>query len=401
MQLNRTSLSRTEFVILMSLIVALDALAIDSMLPALSHISQDLQIQHNNDRQFIITSIFIGYALGVIFYGILSDSIGRKKPVCIGFLLFLTGTIIAMLAESFAILLFGRFLQGAGAAGPHVIAIAIIRDQYSGRSMAQIMSLVMMIFILIPAIAPLLGQFILLFSHWRSIFLMLAIYAFISLAWFIWRQPETLPKAKRSPITLQHIRHSSKTVLTNRQCVVYTLLEGFLFAAFLAFLSTSQQVFQIQYSLGSEFPLYFASLSLVLGLAAFLNARWVTQLGMRRLLHYALIATTLSSLLYFIYVENVAHASLTSYLLYMGLTYFCFGIIFGNAHSLAMEPMGHIAGFAAALIGTITTLMASTLAALIGGQYTQNNTIPIILGFGCMSLIGLFLMRLEKRNINN
>ncbi len=196
MKSNTKALSRVEFIILMSVVVAVDALAIDSILPALSFISNEFGIQEGNDRQYIVTSLFIGYGIGVLIFGIASDSFGRKRPIYVGFAIFLIGTAVTVFATSFSMLLVGRALQGLGAAGPQIIPTAITRDLYKGRGMAKIMSLIMMVFMMVPAIAPLIGQGVLLLTNWQGVFVMLGVYALFALTWFAFRQPETLPAKK-------------------------------------------------------------------------------------------------------------------------------------------------------------------------------------------------------------
>jgi len=188
-----TALSRTEYIILMSAIVAVDALAIDAILPALAFMSDYFGLRNDNDRQLIVTSIFVGYAVGVMIFGVASDSFGRKRPIYIGFAVFLVGTLVTIFATDFTVLIIGRVLQGMGAAGPQIIPTAMTRDIYKGRGMAQIMSLIMMVFLIIPAIAPLMGQLVLMVWNWQGIFVVLGIYALFALAWFALRQPETLP----------------------------------------------------------------------------------------------------------------------------------------------------------------------------------------------------------------
>ena len=263
------ALSRIEFIILMSAIVAIDALAIDAILPALSFMSNEFGVQEGNDRQFIVTSIFIGYGFGVLVFGIASDSFGRKRPIYIGFFIFLIGTLVAIFANSFSILLLGRVLQGIGAAGPQIIPTAITRDLYKGRGMAKIMSLIMMVFMIIPAIAPLIGQGILILTNWQGIFAMLGVYALFVMIWFSIRQPETLAVEHRVPFSFSQAWQSIKEVLANKRAVKFTIAEGMAFAAILAYLSTAQQVFQEHFGLGQRFPIYFGGLALVMMIASF------------------------------------------------------------------------------------------------------------------------------------
>ena len=302
-----------EFVALMAISMSLVALAIDAMLPALGQIGADLGLTRDNDRQLVLTLLFAGLAVGQLFYGPVSDTFGRRAPILFGFGLFIVGSLIAIFAPTFDWLLVGRFLQGLGAAGPRIITVAIVRDGSAGREMARIMSLVMMVFILVPAVAPALGQIILLFAPWRGIFVALLLLAGATMAWFHIRQPETLPADKRLPFSPAAIGSSFREVLTTRSAVVYTLAGGMIFGAFIGFLNTSQQILQELYGLGVRFPAYFAFLALTIGLSSFVNSRLVVRYGMRYLSRLALAVSVLASgvfLLICLYRHPGLHLSL-------------------------------------------------------------------------------------------
>lgn len=392
------TLSRIEFILLMSAIVAVDALAIDAILPALSSMSRDFGVHGGNDRQYIVTSIFIGYAFGVMIFGIVSDSFGRKRPVYIGFAIFLMGTLVTVFATSFPMLLAGRVLQGIGAAGPQVIPTAITRDLYKGRGMAEIMSLIMMVFMLVPAIAPLIGQGILMIASWQGIFVMLGVYSLIALVWFTVRQPETLLPEARVPFSFQQVGSSIREVLRNQQAVKYMVAEGLTFAAVLAYLSMAQQVFQEHYQLGERFPLYFGGLALVMMVASFVNSRLVERLGMRLLVMRGAIFLFAASVVYLVIILlRDQSVPLWSFMLYASMAYFCLGILFGNMHSLAMEEVGHVAGVAASVVGSVSTLIATVLAAIIGSFYNDSIT-PIVLGFGVLMLPIIVISWRDRQN---
>ena len=380
------ALSRTEYIILMSVIVAVDALAIDAILPALSYMGDYFNIQNDNDRQYIVTSIFVGYAIGVMIFGVASDSFGRKRPIYVGFAFFLLGSLVTVFATDFSVLLLGRVLQGLGAAGPQIIPTAITRDIYKGRGMAQIMSLIMMVFMIVPAIAPLMGQLVLIVWNWQGIFVAIGIYSLLALTWFAIRQPETLPPELRVPFSVKQVVISISEVMRNNRAMKYTLAEGFAFGAVLAYLSTAQQVFQEHFELGDKFPIYFGSLALVMMVSSFLNSRLVDGLGMRLLvLSASAILFVVSTIYLGIILLNDASVPLWSFMLYASVFYFCLGILFGNLHSMAMEQVGHVAGVAASVVGCVSTLLATALAAFIGGFY--NNTVtPVIIGLAVLML---------------
>jgi len=392
-------LARPEFITLMACMAALEALAIDMMLPALSQIGGDLSISHTNERQLIITSIFLGVALGILGYGIAGDSLGRKKPIYFGLIVFVLGSFVCTLSDNFTFMLFGRVLQGIGAAGPYVLSTALIRDMYKGRQMAEIMSLVLMVFILVPAVAPLIGQTILLISDWRSIFMLLGIFATATGIWFFIRQPETLPLEKRLPLSLARSFDGIKEVLCSRKVLSFILAEGCIFGAFVGFLSTSQQVFQDQYQLGETFPIYFALMATFLGVAAFFNSRWVVRLGMYTLVSWSLLTVSVSSTLLLAYEFLSLNGSpFWLFLAYMMSIYFCIGLVFGNLKSMAMEPMGHIAGIASAVIGSISTILGAVLGAFIGSFYVDS-VFPIIAGFVLLSIVAKYFVHLGEGNV--
>ncbi len=370
----------------MSVIISVEALAIDAILPALSFMSNEFGLGESNKRQFIVSSLFVGYGFGVLVFGIASDTLGRKRPVYIGFLMFLIGTLVAIFATSFSMLIFGRVLQGFGVAGPQIIPTAITRDLYKGRGMAEIMSLIMMVFMMVPAIAPLIGQGVLLFTNWQGIFVMLAVYAVFALTWFAMRQPETLAPKDRVPFSISQVWGSIKEVLRNKRAMKFTITEGLAFGAILAYLSTAQQIFQEHFQLGEKFPLYFGALALVMMAASFINSTLVEKLGMHYLVLRGAIILFLASSIYLVFIlRNDSSVPFWSFLIYASISYFCLGILFGNMHSLAMEQVGEVAGTAASIIGFVSTLYAVIIAAIIGSFYNDTIT-PIVFGFALLML---------------
>lgn len=382
-----------EFVTLMALMMALVALAIDAMLPALPIIGEELGATHENDSQLIVSLLFLGMALGQLFFGPLSDSIGRKTALCAGLGLFVVGAMVSLVAESFTRVLVGRFVQGLGVAGPRSVSLALIRDQYEGRAMARVMSFVMTIFILVPVIAPTLGQAILLVANWRAIFAVLAVFALMLFGWFAWRQPETLLTSHRMPFSLQRILHVSREVCTNRIAFGYTMVAGLVSGAFLGFLSSAAQIFQQQYGLGSLFPIYFAVLASAAGVASLMNANLVMRFGMRALISHAMLSLAVTSAAFFGFAFlHAGSPPLWCTMAYLLATFFAIGILFGNLNSLAMEPLGHVAGIGSALVGSISTLISVPLGILIGHSY--NGTIlPLVGGFAVLGALSLLVMR--------
>mgnify|MGYP000135566657 CR=1 FL=1 len=382
-----------EFIALMALTTSLVALTVDGMLPALPDIGKDLGVSDPNAPQLVISMVFLGMAIGQLFFGPLSDSIGRKPSLYIGMGVFIVGCLMSIFATSFEMMIAARITQGIGASGPRTIPMALIRDEYEGRSMARIMSLIMMVFILVPMLAPLLGQIVIYYANWRAIFTCFLILAVVLLVWFACRQPETLVPEKRKPLNASTIVSGFKEVLKNRIALGYTACMGMLSGPFIAYLATAQPILQEQYDLGIRFPAYFAILSLSIGVASYLNSRLVMKWGMRLLSSFSLISIITISSIFAIYLFiNGAQPPLWLFMSYMVMILFFNGILFGNITSIAMGPLGHVAGVGAAVVGSLSTLISVPFGIWIGQSYTDS-VMPVVIGFmGCCA-VALCLMQ--------
>lgn len=373
--------------------ISLTALSIDAMLPALPQIGVDLNVQNDNGRQLVVSTIFLGLAVGQLFFGPLSDKTGRKPAVYIGFAVYISGGLIAAFAFSFPMLLAGRLLQGIGASSPRAVTLALVRDRYEGRAMARVMSFVMTVFILIPMIAPSMGQAILLISGWRSIFGSFVLLALITVTWFALRMPETLALEDRAPFSLRRIIDATREILRNRTATGYTVSAGLVSGAFLGYLNSSQQIFQEQYALGDRFPLFFGVIAFSLGLASLLNTQLVMRFGMRFLVRFSLNTVVgLAILAFGIAFLADGQPPLWFLMTYLMLTFFNVGILFGNQNALAMEPLGHLAGIGAAIVGSLSTLIQIPLGTLIGQSY-NGTVIPLIIGLAVLAGISIFVVR--------
>jgi MFS transporter, DHA1 family, multidrug resistance protein len=272
-----------------------------------------------------------------------------------------------------------------------------VRDEYVGVAMARIMSLVLTTFILVPAVAPAIGQGILLVADWRAIFGMLLLLGLIVLVWFALRQPETLPLERRARFSLARILLGVRETCGNRVALGYTVAAGLTFGAFLGYIISSAQIFLSLYGVGRLFPVYFGGLALAIGVATYANSRLVMRYGMQRLATLAVGLIGGGSAAFFLFAWAAAGAPpLWSLMPYFALAFFCFGLVFGNFNALAMEPLGHIAGVAAAVVGTITSLMSLTLGTLIGQSY-DGTVLPLIAGFAVLGLGSLAVMRWAER----
>jgi MFS transporter, DHA1 family, multidrug resistance protein len=385
---DRTS---AEFVALVALTTSLVAMSIDTMLPALGDIAAELAPRDPNDRQLVLTTFFAGLSLGQLVYGPVSDSTGRKPALYSGIALFMLGGLCCALAPSFGWLLAGRALSGFGAAGPRIVAVAVVRDLHAGRAMAKVMSFVTSVFILVPVIAPAFGQAVLLVASWRMIFWLLVVAAAADVTWFGLRQRETLAPERRTRLALRTVARAAAEVLRNRITLGYTLATGCVFGAFISYLTTSQQVFQEQYGVGKLFPLFFGSLAAALGLAALANATLVMRFGMQRLARLAgSVECLLSTSFLLAALAFGGHPPLWLFMACMLVCFFCNGILFGNYNARALEPMGHIAGVAAAITGSLSNAIAIAFGTPMGRAY-DGTVLPIIGAFVIASFSALGL----------
>jgi DHA1 family bicyclomycin/chloramphenicol resistance-like MFS transporter len=398
MQNQQRDIGFIEFVILMALLTSLAAMSIDAMLPALSEIAHDLGAE-NNEQQYVVSAFLISFGIAQIIFGPLSDSFGRKPVIYLGIGIYLVGSIICIFAGSFYDIVLGRAIQGFGAGGPRVTIIALVRDKYKGKDMARVMSLIMMVFILAPILAPTIGQGILLVGKWQAIFFFLIVLALLSGIWLGIRQPETLYEEYRHPFSLARIILAVSEIFCIRASIGYTLMSGLMFSAFFGYLSSAQQVFQVTYQLGELFPLYFAILASGLGLASYLNSKLVHKFGMRRLCKTASVSISGLTFIFVCFV-NAMNGIPPFYLfmLFMVPTFFCFGILVSNFVTLAMEPLAHIAGVGASVVGSISSLVAVPLGAIIGQQF-DGTVFPLISGFAVFSIITLMLLYWVERSI--
>lgn len=387
--------SLKEFIVLLACLNALVALSIDAMLPALGIMGHDLRVPRENDTQYIIGLIFAGMAVGQIFYGPVADAIGRKRTLLIGLAIYITGSFISWQAVSLPVMLAGRLLQGLGVSSPRIVSMAVIRDRYHGRDMAYIMSLVMGVFIMVPAIAPTIGQLIIHASGWRTIFLMYIIVSLCCISWFMLRMPETLAPENQRPFKVSVIIAGLKEVLHTRLTIGYTISSGLVFGGLLGYLNSSQQIFHELFGVGDLFALYFGILALCIGAAFFSNSALVRQHGMRRITRVAISGLIVASIIFMAFTLFMP-PSLLVFMLFMGCAFFAMGLTFGNMNAMAMEPMGHMAGMAAGFIGAVSSLVSLLLGAGIG-QMFDGTLLPIATGFILLAPASLVMMRWTEK----
>ncbi|MCA0279425.1 MAG: multidrug effflux MFS transporter [Proteobacteria bacterium] len=388
-------LPRWEFIAICAALMAVNALAIDIMLPALQQIGASLGVESENHRQFVITAYVAGMGLALLFYGPASDRFGRRGPLLFGLSIYILAAFAAAFAPSFEILLVLRFIQGIGAASTRVIAVSIVRDRYGGRQMAEIMSLVFMVFMIIPVLAPGIGQLIMLFSEWHMIFVVMSVTALAITAWTALRMPETMHPQDRRPLSLMSIVNGFRIVLTTRVSLFYTLASMIIFGSLFGFINSAQQVYVGIYGLGVWFPLVFAAIAAMMSVSSFLNSRLVVKLGMRRLSHGALLGFTVVSAIWFAW-SLTGWVPFPVFVVLFAAAMFQFGWIGSNFNAIAMEPLGHIAGTASSVQSFMQTVGGGLIGAFIGQSF-DGTVMPLALGYVSVALLGLVMVLIAER----
>ncbi len=389
------ALSKPQFIALMAMLMAINAISIDIMLPGLQEIGASLGVADENTRQYVITAYLIGMGCAQLFFGPLADRFGRKLPLLGGLGVYALCALAIVFVPSFTGLLALRFMQGIGAAATRVITISIVRDIYGGRMMAEVMSLVMMVFMIVPVIAPSVGQLIMIFAEWHMIFVVICLFAVLVATLVMFRLPETLAIENRRPFTISSIGSAFRIVLTNRVSLCYSLAASFLFGSLFGFINSAQQILVGIYGLGHWFPLVFAGFASMMAVASFTNSRLVKRYGMRRLSHGALIGFTIGS---FIWAMASIFGTLPFWLFVVlyAATMFQFGLIGPNFNAMAMEPLGHVAGTASSVLGFTQTIGGASIGALIGQAFDGTVT-PLAVGFLTVSVIGLGFVLFAER----
>jgi len=391
----KSGIREFEFIALMAFLMSNVALSIDAILPALPEIGLALEVTDSSQLQLVVVMIFLGLGLGELVFGTLSDSFGRKPIVYIGVGVFTIASLVVVFAPSLEIFLIGRVFQGIGLSAARSVSIAIIRDTYDGDRMARIMSFIMTIFILVPMIAPMLGQLILEYYNWQTIFYLQLLFIGITIVWFALRQRETLAKEKKIPISKSLFINGVKEFFRHKQSVIYTFISGIIQGSFIAYLSSSQQIFQVQYGMVEEFPLIFGGLAFSFGMASLLNGFLVVKYGMLKLVNSSLYIFVGCSLTYILIFGTASNPSLTTLLSFLFFQFLSLGFIFGNLSSLTMQPIGHIAGVGAATYSFISILVAVTIAIFVG-QFIETTVMPMFIGFFIAGVISFILIRIVK-----
>ena len=383
------------FVALIAALMAVTPLGIDSMLPALPHIGRSLGVASENHQQWVIAVYVFGFGAAQIVYGPLSDRFGRKAILVPSLSLFAALSILAGFASSFPLLLTARLFQGIAGASSRVLSISIIRDCYSGRQMARVMSTSFMVFLMVPILAPSIGQGIMLVGSWRLIFFFLAAFALSVAVVLSLMIGETLHPEHRRALSPRAIGQAVWRTLSDRSALGYTLAITLVFGALMGFINSVQQIFQDIFHAPNKFPLVFAGIGMSMAAAAFTNSRIVERMGTRKVSHAALLCMIAVAALHSLFALS-GHETILSFALFQFATMFCFGLLGSNFGSMAMENVGEIAGTASSVQGFVSTC-CGVLLGLVIGQAFNGTVLPLTVGFFLLGLAALVVVLVTER----
>ena len=389
-------LSHGEFIALIAMLFATIAISIDAMLPAFPDITRTLTPDNPNRVQWVISSLFLGMGLATFFVGSLSDAFGRKPVLMACGAIYMLACLGCYFATSFEMLLVFRLIMGVGVAGPRTVSLALVRDLYIGREMARIMSFAMMIFMVVPAIAPLMGQAVIAVSNWHMIFLVYILFNGTALLWLGLRQPETLPKPRRIPLAASTLMASARDLFSRKVILVSIVIQGMVSATLVATISSIQLIFEQSFDRAASFPLWFGLIACLAAGGSFLNSRVVMRVGMRRVVNVTftvVLLITLGHLGLRLAFDLPDLFSFALFIIWIVCLFGMMGLTMGNLNALAMEPVGHIAGFAASMIGALATVLSVVLSAPIALIF-DGTPVPLIAGAGVLLAASLALMPL-------
>jgi len=393
------SLSLAEFTAMLAMLFATIAFSIDAMLPSLPSIAQELTPDAPNRAQLILSIFVMGMGVGTLFVGPMSDAWGRKPVIAVGLGLYVAAALAAHFSTGLGFLLIARFAQGIGAAAPRVVGMALIRDLFHGREMARVMSFVMMVFMVVPALAPMIGQGIIFVAGWRAIFLAYILFALTALCWIGIRQDETLAPADRRPLSGALILSGLREVSASAEVRLYTLVMALGFGQMLGLLSSIQQIFDQTWGRGSEFPFWFALIAAFSASASMVNGWLVGRLGMRRIALWAYAGQavlSLAMLALFAAVRPEGTPGFAAFFVWATSIFFIGGLTFGNLNALAMQKMGHLAGMATSVITAVSTVISALIAAVVGLMF-NDTPVPAMAGAVVCSALSVVLMRRAGR----
>ncbi|MEO9573711.1 MAG: multidrug effflux MFS transporter [Tateyamaria sp.] len=390
------NLSKTEFIALMAMMFATIAFSIDAMMPALPAISADIAPLGVAQAALVMTFFVIGMGAGTFFTGPLSDAFGRKPVVYAGLAVYALGAILSWMAPTLELMLAARVLQGLGAAGPRVVSAAIIRDLYSGRAMASIMSLTMVVFLLVPGIAPLIGALISEAFGWRAIFAAFLVFSIVLFVWFSTRIGETLPPEARRPLRVPLMLDAVRQMFANPTVRLSIYVQTLMLMTLFSVLTMVQPIFDVTFGREESFPIWFGAIAIASGVSSLLNAAVVGRFGMRRLVTWALAIQVLLSAVFVLWMLAGLPYLFPVFVFWLWGVMFQGGLTVANLNAIAMEPMGHIAGMAASVIGAVSTVLGAALASPVGLLF-DGTPMALIVTVLLASMAGSVLMQRMRR----
>jgi DHA1 family bicyclomycin/chloramphenicol resistance-like MFS transporter len=383
-----------EMTAMLAALMALNSFAIDAMIPALPQIGQSLHVARENDRQLVVIAYFIGFAATQLLWGPLADRFGRKPVMAAGVGLYGLFALLCAVAPTFPVMIAGRVLMGAAAAATRVLVVAMVRDLFEAEAMARVMSLVFMTFMLVPVLAPNIGQLILLFGSWRLIFLVLVVYAVAMVVWPWIRLPETLHPEFRRPLDWRAMASAVAETVREPQSRGYTLAMTISFAGLIAYISSIQQIVFDVFHEGRLIGLVFACVAAPMAVASYLNARFVGRFGLRRVGHSAALTFAAITAAHAA-VALSGHETLVVFIVFQGMTMASFSFTSSNLGTLAMEHMAPIAGTASSVQGMVGTIGAAAIGFVIGQQF-DGTAIPFVVGTAACAAGGFLTIVLTE-----
>lgn len=390
----RKALGETELLWMMAMLMALNAFGIDAILPALDALASDLAVS-GNDRQFVIGVYLLTGGIGSLVPGALADRFGRR-PILLGAIaVYIVLSVLSALAPSYDALIAVRACQGFFAAGIVALPPAIIRDRVGGDKMARMMSVIFVIFLMVPAVAPTIGEAILQVGNWRAIFGVMAALGVAMAAWVFIRLPESLSDDNRQPIELPTIAANMSRALSTPSVAGYVIGSALVFGALFGFINSSQQLITETFGAGEIFPMIFAICAGSMALASWSNSRIVERFGARRVSHTALFAFINVSAAQVMFAFQ-PDEQLWQFVPLMAINMALLGFIGSNFGAIAMNPFFAIAGAASSAHGFVRMTMAAVLGGAIGYAY-DGTARPLALALLASGLACLVLVLLSEK----
>ena len=393
--ITKSNLDMFEFVAMCASLCAVAAMSIDIILPALPAIGQNFNMADENSRQLVVLVFAVIFAASQLVYGPLSDRFGRKPLLTAGLSLYLVGSVAAMFMADFTALLAMRAVQGAGAAALQVVTLALVRDCFAGQAMGRVLTFVFTTFMIVPIVAPTIGQTIQQAGGWQAIFIFNAVVGMLILAWMSLRLSETLDRSDRRSLSIGSLGRAFVEICTNRITAGYAVAATLTLVSLFAYIVSVQQVYGELYGLGTLFPLAFGASSVGVAIAALISARVVRMFGMRPVAHGALVIFTVSGLTLFV-LSLVGLPPFWMTFTLLSISMAAFGVLQGNINAIALEPLGHIAGTASSVCGVATTSIGTILGGVVGQAYNGTVT-PLAFAFGFGGLFALLAVFWTER----